>query len=861
VTSGQNRGNFLGMLRRSFVLGAVLSTCAISCTDRKDSKSAPALDERLKPGQTRAGMMTRETELVGGDTAKGRVGDYKIYNSKVAVVIAEPGASRGFQPYGGIIIDADRVRPAGEPGKSAFGEVVSALDLQIIESKTVEVVSDGSAGGEARIRFYGEEGPFPLFDTFLGEIFPQQKHDMSWDVDYVLEPDAEYLRIEYTIRNRGREVVDIGLPIAAFMFGDGAKPFMPEYGFTPPSSGGSGEYYGAIGEDVSYLYGRPGSSVAVILSESGIVVSGLGDGFTLKQLERETIVHHLVIGEGDLARSQAIWRRSVKEPPLPLVEGRITDTNGRPVTNARVHIAIDEAGAGTRDYVSMARTDGQGRYAVGLLPGKYRATVAEGRRTSDPRAFTVEEGRSLTGVDVQIGEEGFVVYDIQDDQGRALPVKLSVRSSTGDAVNLPDRYGEEGQNAGLFSTIFAVYGKGRVSLPAGEYQIWISRGAEYEMAERTVSVRPGAETPMQAVLARTMKTQGWMSTDTHVHSQLSPDSPDLFPFKVSAMIAEGLEIPVSTEHEAIGDFNPTIQKMGLGSWMKGIIGSEITTYIYGHFNAFPLIPDPSKPGNGRIEWYKKAPKDTFAAIRAAPGDPFLQVNHPRSPAIGGYLSAMGFDPVSYTFQKEGDFSDNFDALEVANGCTLREIEEVSEDWFAFLNRGKKVFATGATDNHRAGGGDMGLPLTWVRLSTDEPSQLDLDEARAAFKGGRMIVSCGPFVEIKMGDVEIGGTAPMTGDEIAVNVRISATSWMDVDVLEMIVNGRVVKTVEIAASESAERFNGPVTVPVTAGQDAWVIARVRGDRPHGVWARNRPSIAFTNPIFLDGDSNGTWGPGR
>lgn len=841
------------MLRRILALGAVAVSFA-ACTDLKDSKTN-TLDERLKPGQTRAGRITRDTELLGGDTAKGRVGDYKIYNSKIAVVIAEPGASRGFQPYGGIIIDADRVRPAGSPGKSAFGEVVSALDLQIIESKTVEVVSDGSNGGEARLRFYGEEGPFPLFDTFLGEIFPQQKHDMSWDVDYVLAPDAEFLRIEYTMRNRGREVVDIGLPIAAFMFGDGAKPYMPEYGFNPPSSGGSGEYYGAIGEEVSYLYGRPGSSVAVILSESGIVVSGLGDGFSLKTLERETIVHHLVVGDGDLARMQAIWRKSVGEAEPPLVEGRVTEPTGRAVVNARVHIAVDEEGAGERDYVSMAHTDREGRFAVALAPGKYFATVAEGRRSSAPLSFTVEAGRSLTGVNLQIAEVGTLSYNIVDEQNRALPVKLSVQSLGGEAVNLPARYGEEGQYAGLFTTIFAVYGKGKEALPAGEYKIWASRGAEYEVVERTVSIRPGEETELTALVERTMKTDGWLSTDTHVHSQLSPDSPDLFPFKVSAMIAEGLEIPVSTEHEAIGDFNPTIQKMGVGAWMKGIIGSEITTYIYGHFNAFPLVPDPTKPGNGRIEWYKKKPKDTFAAIRAAPGDPFLQVNHPRSPAIGGYLSAMGFDPVGYTFQ--ADFSDNFDALEVANGCTLREIEEVSRDWFAFLNRGKRVFATGSTDNHRAAGGDMGFPRTWVRMSTDEPSQANIDEARAAFKGGKLIVSCGPFIDIKMGETEIGGTTEMTGDEIQVQVRVSAPSWMSADTLELIVNGQVVKTVSIEPSERSERFNAAVSVPVTSGADGWVIARVLGSRDHGVWARNRPSIAFTNPIFLDGDRDGAW----
>ena len=114
-----------------------------------------------------------------------------------------------------------------------------------------------------------------------------------------------------------------------------------------------------------------------------------------------------------------------------------------------------------------------------------------------------------------------------------------------------------------------------------------------------------------------------MSSDTHLHSQLSSDSSDTFELKVAALAAEHIEIPVSTEHEALGDFGPAIAALGLTQFLKGIVGTEVTTSNIGHFNAFPLEPDLSLPNHGRLEWFGMQPAELFARIRANPGDPIV----------------------------------------------------------------------------------------------------------------------------------------------------------------------------------------------------------------------------------------------
>lgn len=845
---------------RAIVALVGLGTLAACAKDAGTSKkpSALSLDVRLDPTQVRAGRVTKPSELVGGLTQKGRAGDYKIYNAKIAVIIAQAGDARGYHPYGGTILDADVIRPEGQAGNSHFGEVINAFDLAVMKPSRVEVISDGSNGKEARIRFYGDEAVMPLFDSIFSNLFEATVFDLGWNIDYVLEPSSDALRIEHSATNRSKASVEIGLPIVAFFYGAGAPPFMPGYGFTPPSANGFGDYYGAVGDEVSYLYGRSDGKISVIITNSGVVIAGVGEGFKLRAHESATVTQHLVVGDGDLSRTQESWRRLVRGSPGQPVSGRVVDTSGAPVAGARVHITLATPSDPGRDYVTFGRTGPDGRFMLSLEPGSYRAVVAAGTYlVGEPTPLQVA-GAPVTNLELSVGKPGTLRYRVVDAQDRLLPVKLSIRPEGRPVQQLAPRFGESNQAYGLLSTVFAVKGQGEVELPRGDYTVFVSRGSEYEIAEERVTILPAASATLEARLSRSVRTSGWLSTDTHVHAQLSPDSTDLYPMKVSSMVTEGLQIPVSTEHEAIGDFNPAIRALGVEAWMQGIVGSEITTFTYGHFNAFPLIPDPTKAGNGRIDWYGKRPAETFAAIRANPGKPFLQVNHPRSVSIGGYLSAMGFDRASYSFHRPQDFSYDFDGLEVANGCDVPFIEaETMADWFAFLNNGHRIYATGATDNHHASNGEMGYPRTYVRMPTDDPHLAQIEDMRASFMAGRLVVSCGPFLEAKLGHAEIGEIVPVDGDRIAITVRVAAPSWMSVDQLEVVVNGAVVTTVPIPPSPGAERFMGTVTAPVAAGRDGWAIIRVRGREAHGVWARNRPSYAFTNPFFLDGDHDGAW----
>ncbi len=75
-------------------------------------------------------------QLIGGENAQGRIGDVLLQNDKVRVIIDQPGRTVGPTLSGGSIVDADLVRPEGTPGRDAFGRMALFYALGRLSSVT-----------------------------------------------------------------------------------------------------------------------------------------------------------------------------------------------------------------------------------------------------------------------------------------------------------------------------------------------------------------------------------------------------------------------------------------------------------------------------------------------------------------------------------------------------------------------------------------------------------------------------------------------------------------------------------------------------------------------------------------------------
>jgi Carboxypeptidase regulatory-like domain len=806
----------------------------------------------LKAGQARAGRVTKSAQLVEGLKPEGKVGDFRLYNDKVVFIIRDTRFSDGYAPFGGELLDGARLDSAGKAGRSLFGELIIAAGISILEPTSVGVVADGSDGKAATVRAIGQPTQVPILAALLGTIGGTPNAHIV--VDYTLGPGAEALTIRYRYFNKTTKKQAVPMAAMGITAGDGAEFFTDPHGFDVQRAGKT-DFVSMIDPSIGYVLYSPEAKITPIFQKEGLWILS-NDSFDIAAAGEGGRTYQLALTAGEPEAVRTAVRALRKSSAATKVSGSVKDAAGQPLSGVRVHVQLDDADS---SYVTMTRTSAAGAYTLALPAGSYLfSAVAEGRELTASTKVTV--GASAATQDLTLGGSGSYTFTVKDGVGATLPSKLVFKRKT--KLNVPPGdFGELSFPGGAALILFSS-GAGSATLPPGTYDVSASRGFEYEIASSTVTITDGGKQTGDLVLKRSVDTTGYMCGDFHVHAMWSPDSSDLYEHKVAAIAAEGLELPVITEHEYISDLSPYIVKAGLQKWTRGIIGEELTTFVYGHFNPFPITQDATKPNKGAMSWYKKDPATLFADVRTRWPDAVFQVNHPRdSITISGYFNYVGFDALTGKASKPAVWSRNFDAIEVFNnsGWSANKDKTV-KDWFAFLDRGELVTATGNSDSHRAYGTEVGYPRNYVKLSTDDPAQLNLVEFAKSIKDQQVLVSGGPFVTVQAGGKSMGEVAKVSGGKIALEVKVQAPTWMSADTLTVIVGGSEVKTVTLDSS-TADPQNPVVrydsSVDLTVSADTWVVVVVTGSKSMDPVVRGDKPFAVTNPVYLDVDGNGVY----
>ena len=808
------------------------------------------LAELLSAGQVRAGRVTAADQLLSGIKVEGRVGDFKIYNDKVAFIIADARPTDGYAPFGGELLDAQRIG-----GNSLLGEVILGFGTVVLKPETVGVVNDGSDGKAALVRAVGRLANFPVLSGLLpgiGKGLP-----LLAVFDYVLEPDSEAIEVRMRLLNEGETTVPVPLGVAALLAGDGAEFFADGVGFEIGEAVPSSPVLGIVADEVAYsVWGVDGKLTPLIMTDGLWILSR--DTMTLAPGEEGDLLLQIGVGAGTPEGYRALSRRMRGSAAPPRIEGRVLDPTKAAVAEAAVHVV--EA-SGEQRYVTGTRTAADGKYSVAVAAGEYKVVVVAPGRAVVEKTLTVAGAAT---VDLEVGPTATLSFEVVDGQAQELPAKIHVEPKSPPPA-LPRAFGGVRLPGDAAAVRFHPGGSGTIALTPGEYQVTVSRGFEYEIVSEPLTLAAGQTVQRTFKLTRSVDTSGYMCGDFHLHAMRSPDSSDLYRLKVAALAAAGVELPVTTEHEFIADYNPTIAALGLQKWMRGIIGEELTTFTYGHFNPFPLTPSPDKPNAGALRWFDRTPPQLFADVRTAFEGAVFQVNHPRGRAISSYFSSAGYDPATGKASSPELWSTNFDAIEVFNDSGWADNrEETVRDWFSLLDRGLKVTATGNSDSHDAYNSEVGYPRNYVKLSTDTPANVDLAELAAAIKGQRVVVSGGAFIEASVGETSLGQVAAAPSGSAALTIRVQAPTWVDLDTLEVIIGGvdkgKVVHTIKLdastaSASNPAVRYEGELTVSSTS--DTWVIVVVSGSGSLAPVVRGERPFAVTNPIYLDVDGNGKY----
>ncbi len=779
-------------------------------------------------------------QMPAGKEADGLSGDFVLRNDKIHALVS------GTQPFRranmttdytsvlqGCLFDLDIrgesndqltvLRPGGETGYIS----------------SVTVAADGSSG------FAAVEAVRTA--AMSGGLYTRH--------EYRLEPGWQYLLVSSTYRNESQSDTTVA-PAATW------KGLENEL-----SVGGI-----RVGDSIDPFDKR---GYAVASADAGTVPESL----TLKAGEEKTFRIRIAVADSPLAAYGVL---AAESGPTGQVSGTIQDGAGNPAIHGALLAALD--GQQVPHY-----PDPDGQISFRLPAGRHALRFVDIGRDPVDRQVSINDGET-TQFDLLVSEASAVNVAIRDANGNPSPGKVQF-------------IGVDGTETPNFGTDYRVHGgnhqyqthDGRVTqqVPPGSYLLRVTHGPEYDLVERRVDVEDGETVAVEAMLNRTVDTGGWISTDYHAHSTPSGDNYCNTRDRIINFAAEHIEFAPTTEHQRLYDWTPQIEQLGLADRIKTVPGIELTGSGQ-HFNSFPIEPDPMAQNGGAPLWHFD-PRINAITLRNW-GTPTLDSGSRIDPAVnarnrtrlfgGGpdrWVQANHPDVGSVFFDRNRDgiadggftgFEELIDAAEVWSAEILnlnprygtREGPNRTFGWLQMLNQGRHVWCVAVSDAHRIFGNGVGGWRTYVPSSTDSPAEIDHEEIIRNSKAGRMMITNGPFLEVTTSDGLPIGSSVIREGSIDLQVRVQTPNWLEIDRVQILVNGRQPEQYNFRKSDAPGKFRDGVvnfdeTIRVALQQDAHLIVVAIGEKSNieKGWGLNpygeMHPVAYTNPIYVDVDGNG------
>lgn len=523
-----------------------------------------------------------------------------------------------------------------------------------------------------------------------------------------------------------------------------------------------------------------------------------------------------------------------------------------------------------------AYADRSGRIAISLPPGSYSYAATDDGRPPLQGTFAVKAGEK-TVLDLPMSAASGLSFEVTDAavDGKKSPCKVQI---TGVPPTRDPELGVMIQAHGCANQYHAENGWFDLPLDPGTYRVIITRGIEYAHFEKELSVAPGKWTTVAAQLRRVVDTAGHVSTDFHNHSTPSGDNYCGTDDRLINLAAEHVEFAPTTEHNRFYDWKPHLERLGLADEVITVPGIELTGRG-AHLNAFPFQPTPWTQDNGAPTW-RKDPRINAIALRDFQGgspDRWVQVNHPQ---VGEFFRDRDADGVP-----DGGYPGLealIDAAEVWSTEILnhqpwlthvdRKTEKTSRyanrtfAWLQLLNQDRLMSCVAVSDAHSVFGNGTGSWRTYVPSSADDPAAIDPREIIRNAKAGRMVVTNGPYLEVRMDDGTIPGGHTRRSGTVEVQVEVQCTSWIDIDRVQVLVNGRMPESLDFTRKKHPKMFGDRVVkfdhkIAVPLAEDSHVIVAVMGEgfdlrKGYGAsWQSTMKPCAFSNPIFVDTDGGG------
>lgn len=406
---------------------------------------------------------------------------------------------------------------------------------------------------------------------------------------------------------------------------------------------------------------------------------------------------------------------------------------------------------------------------------------------------------------------------------------------------------------GRFETkYFHTAGKASLKVPAGATHVTVWRGFEHKIERRVVNIASGRDNALTLrVTPLDLPTEwlNWFSGDVHVHMNYGGSYRNTPTNLVEQARAEDLDVVfnlIVNKEQRVPDiaYFSTEPDVASDDGVTLLHSQEYHTSFWGHLgllrlDSHLLLPDYSAyPGTAAASVYP----DNVTISRLA---------HEQNAAVGyvhPFLSPKPDPETNKNLTNALPVDAAFGLVDYYETVGFADHKASAEVWYGLLNCGARIAAAGGTDamaNYASLRGPVGLNRTYVRVNDDADTAAERrDRWIAGLKAGASMASNGPLVGLTVNDEYPGSEITLSAREEAVNFVGTLRSAVPVGYLELIFNGDVIESFDLAAGQSSADVSGSVVIK----ESGWLLLRAWSEEGHPMLLDIYP-YATTSPIYV------------
>ena len=561
-------------------------------------------------------------------------------------------------------------------------------------------------------------------------------------------------------------------------------------------------------------------------------------------------------------RAQWLEMQMVDLAPLP------PKLTGQPLDYRIIKLRTTAQGKRT---AKIAMDVGQGTADIGFRNDVMLTFRCERSRTTERQAVKVSPvnfkktaGNSTTK-DIDLSKANLQGIIVDANSGHPLPARIHIQSEDGTwylansldgkevhyVRDRPQMPGSPEVHTTLSPGPFASI------LPPGKYTIRVERGKEYLPIIRQVVIRD-EPVELEFELRRwiNMAERGWYSGDTHVHRTIE-DLPNVIlaedlnvALPLSYWVTKSAELPASGNGSAavipkrmievdqthvIHPLNTEYEIFSVGA-RNHTLGA---VFVLNHKTPLPVGVPPVGPvaklarkQGALLDLDKHSWPWSMMIVPVMDVDLFeLSNNHVWQTKFAFKEWTLSTAPPNMDIERDQD------------GFTEQGwIDFGFQTYYTLVNCGFRLRVSAGTAS-----GVHPVQLGFGRVYVHLPEGFNYEDWMAGLDAGKSFVSTGPMLDVRFNDQSAGYTFKhVEGDRAEIRVVGTAESKRPLDRIEIVVNGRVHKTIVPSNKlQSAGGYRSEIDEVVLDNQSYWLAVRCFEKHPEG-----RIRFAHTNPVYTD-----------